>query len=232
MSNIVRTTLVLCGRYSKATVLLNGYQFDDGELTLQGGREQIEALIKFFESYQAFPNGDPRIAQINKLCADMDAEAAKQHAADDDAVTVVNVANAAEGANDGERDPEQTGGSGDSESVSGDLQSDGEGTSSEDEPPEGTGDAGDEAGTEGSVAGGNGHQDPRLPDSDDQPENRRTREAVAALDAEDDDHWTPEGDPAISAVEELMGEGGVTRDSINAVALGYTRDHALVPVPE
>ena len=81
------------------------------------------------------------------------------------------------------------------------------------------------------MAGGNGHQDPRLPDSDDQPENRRTREAVAALDSDDDDHWTPEGDPAISAVEELMGEGGVTRDSINAVALGYTREHAAQPVP-
>lgn len=207
MSNLVLVTLVLAGRMSGKTAVLNGYQFDDGELTLEGGREQVENIARYMQRcYQAFPKGSPEIAELNKACAAVDAAKAKE-------------------AGDGERDPDANAGSGNSEQVPGSLQQDGGGAPEETANDGGaTGDP--EAGTEGSVAGGDGHQDPRLPDTEEGPEHRRTREAVAALSADNEDHWTPDGDPAISAVEELMGEGGVTRDSINEVALGYTREHA------
>lgn len=227
MSGIVRVTLVLAGALRGHTGVLNGYRFDDGTLTIEGAEDQVASIATYFErSYQAFPEGDPRIEAINEACAEADREAAKEAAADEAALK-----SQQEGAGDGQREPSATPESGDSNPVHGDARPDGDQTPAE-TADAGTGAAPDATGAEGSVAGGDGYTDPRIPDPESEQESGRTRHAVASLDPEIDDHWTPDGFPAISAVESLTGEGGVTRDAIDAVAMGYTREHARKPVEE
>ena len=51
-------------------------------------------------------------------------------------------------------------------------------------------------------------------------------EAVRALDPANDDHWTKSGQPAMKAVEALVGSDSVTRDEVEAVAPGFDREAA------
>lgn len=51
------------------------------------------------------------------------------------------------------------------------------------------------------------------------------KEAIDALDANDDSHWTAQGLPDVSAVTDLAGEK-VSRAQIEATAPGYTRASA------
>lgn len=69
-----------------------------------------------------------------------------------------------------------------------------------------------------------------LPPRDGQEDTgiRRLREAVSRLDSKNDTHWTSEGLPAVSAVEEKLGAGNVTRKDINAAAPGWNRERAAL----
>ncbi len=52
------------------------------------------------------------------------------------------------------------------------------------------------------------------------------RAAVRALDPANDDHWTQAGLPAMRAVEQSVGNRGVSREDINRLMPGYERPQA------
>lgn len=64
------------------------------------------------------------------------------------------------------------------------------------------------------LPGAGGLEDPQL---------KRIRDIVFSLDPEDDTHWTGGGLPAVTAVEEKLGSGGVTRELIARAAPGANR---------
>lgn len=216
MSDIVKVTLCLGGRLAGKNAKLNGYFFEKGRLTIEGGRDQVESLSKYFErSYQAYPEGHPRLAELAEACAAADKVAAAEREVPS-----------------GEPDLQESAEPGQAATpAAGEVQPDGGGTP---EVPgdDGAGATGDPGGSESDVPDGDGHTDPRLPVEEEEPEHARHRGAVAALNPEDDTHWTEDGLPAIEAVAELLGDGSATRETIEGVAAGFTREHALVPVEE
>jgi hypothetical protein len=50
--------------------------------------------------------------------------------------------------------------------------------------------------------------------------------ALSRLDPENDEQWTADGKPKMSAIEEAMGRSDVTRAQVNAAAPGFDRDAA------
>lgn len=102
--------------------------------------------------------------------------------------------------------------------VSSGVSPDGEGASdSESGADEGAGSAEAEAGETGGVADGDG-----------QPEelNQKLQRAIFSLDPELDDHWTKDGQPAMSAVEKLYGSSAITRADVRAAAPEFSREKA------
>lgn len=61
---------------------------------------------------------------------------------------------------------------------------------------------------------------------------RKIIAAVKALDPEDDDAWTADGRPKLSAVEAIYGAAGLTREDIDSVLPGWDRDAALAAALE
>jgi len=51
-------------------------------------------------------------------------------------------------------------------------------------------------------------------------------DALKKLDPKNDDHWTASKQPAMAAVEELMGDKTITRADVDKAADGFTRDTA------
>ena len=51
----------------------------------------------------------------------------------------------------------------------------------------------------------------------------RIRGALEKLDPDNDDHWTKAGDPAMDAVEEILGDKSITRDDVKAADPGFNR---------
>jgi len=51
-------------------------------------------------------------------------------------------------------------------------------------------------------------------------------QALSRLDPEDDDAWTADGKPKMSAIEAAMGRSDVTRAQVDAAAPGFDRDAA------
>lgn len=111
----------------------------------------------------------------------------------------------------------------------------------EDEPKAGDGDPG---GTENNE-GGAGDPAPEPEgtdegDSDAQPEpgaaepgrpgegdgQSPINQALSRLDPEDDEAWTADGKPKMSAIEAAMGRSDVTRAQVDAAAPGFDRDAA------
>lgn len=98
-----------------------------------------------------------------------------------------------------------------------DLQPNGAGAESGVEENNGSGAADPETGKAGGVSHGDG-QPPEL--------NQKLLKAVRTLDPTNDEHWTKDGKPAVSAVAHLYGSADVTRKDVDAVAPGFTRDKA------
>lgn len=118
---------------------------------------------------------------------------------------------------DGERDIHSPEKQNAEPSVQGDLQPNGEGAGAGEPSNVGAGATEGQAGAAGSVAEGDGHA-PEL--------NERLQRAVLSLDPKNDEHWTRDGQPAMSAVEKLYGSTDVTRAHVRAVAPDFDRDAA------
>lgn len=203
--------LVLAGAYRGKSIRLGGYTFTNGVLDLRAKEpaELQKVALYLRRSYQAFPEGDPEIDRINAAC-----EAAEK------------------GADDGERDVPEASESGATGEVRGDVQSDGASSSEGDTDVSG-GDDNAAAGDAGPVPVRDGYTDPRVQQEGEGPEQARLRKAVARLDPELESHWTRSGLPAIAAVESILGSGQVTRQLVEEVAAGWTREVAAnAPDPE
>jgi hypothetical protein len=106
--------------------------------------------------------------------------------------------------------------------VQGDVQQDG---SAAGEAAAGSGDDADAAsGTAGDqAAGADG------PEASVTPVNTKLQKAVMSLDPNNDEHWTQDGKPAISAVQTAYGSADVTRADVTAVAPDFNRATAAKP---
>lgn len=103
-------------------------------------------------------------------------------------------------------------------SVPSGVSPDGEGSEAgESESVEGAGPTEGEAGETGGVADGDG-QPAEL--------NQKLQRAIFTLDPENDDHWTKDGQPAMSAVEKLYGSSAITRADVRAAAPEFSREKA------
>lgn len=212
MSSIVTVLFILIGHYAGKTVRLGKWLFEDGKLQITGPAEEVALVARSLErNWQAYPEGHPAL------------EALKQKEEDN-----------------GERDisSERTGSDGGSE-VSGAVQPEGAGTATGVENPEGAGHAESVAGTSEELAQRDGqsesvNQEPPK-DENREPEadlNVKLRDAVFKLDPNDDDHWTRDGKPAMTAVERFYGSSDVTRVDVDAVTPGYNRAAAAAKVAQ
>lgn len=59
--------------------------------------------------------------------------------------------------------------------------------------------------------------------------NERLLAAIKELDPTDDNHWTQQGKPALSAIGSFYGSTDFTRADVDAAAPGYDRDAATQP---
>ncbi len=135
---------------------------------------------------------------------------------------------ALEGQTDGQREVQTNTQQDGQPPVSSDVQPNGGGTEAGGEADHGAGATDPEAGQAGSVPGGDGQQAQLNPAGDPPPPevNTKLQKAVQSLDPADDNHWTRDGKPAMSAVEKLYGSAGITRADVEAVAPGWTREKA------
>lgn len=197
-------TLVLAGAYAGATRVLNGHQFVDGKLTLEGDPLSLAGPIRYLgRAYEAYPENSKELAE---------AQARFDNHGDDN----------------GDADAvSQTPESGSSETVQGDADSSGEGspeTGESDELGADDGDQGtDSVGPDGAERDGHEHAGN---DSVKGQTVSKLAEAVYSLNPDTDGHWTAQGLPAMAEVEKVYGESGITRRDVNEAAPGYDRDAA------
>jgi hypothetical protein len=135
---------------------------------------------------------------------------------------------ALEGQTDGQREVQTNTQQDGQHPVSSDVQPNGGGTEAGGEADNGAGATDPEAGQAGGVPDGDGQQAQLNPAGDPPPSevNTKLQKAVQALDPADDNHWTRDGKPAMSAVEKLYGSAGITRADVEAAAPGWTREKA------
>ena len=57
-------------------------------------------------------------------------------------------------------------------------------------------------------------------------------EALAALDVEDNEHWTNDGQPAVAAMQEATGDAELTRAQITEAAPLFSRENPVLEVPD
>lgn len=187
--------LVLTGHYAGKSVVLNGYEFKNGEMELPGDVAKMAGLVSYFASYNAFLSGSAELAAAQK------------------------------------RDRENKNGR------SADLEGRKEGSSgvSTDEPgpekePGGSGHDDPSASGSGSVSEGNGVQAGRDGGSKETVSNPRTLkiiDALNALDAGVEEHWTPAGQPKVQVIAEATSLPDLTRKEIDAALPGFNRKKAI-----
>lgn len=110
----------------------------------------------------------------------------------------------------GQREVSQNG----SQQVSGGSQPQGGGSAPGQPSGDGSGAAGAASGEAGSGPQGDGPQAEL---------NEKLARAVANLDPTNDEHWTQDGRPAMTAVERFYGSADITRKDVEAAAPGVTR---------
>lgn len=120
-------------------------------------------------------------------------------------------------AQDGERDIQADSKQDAQPPVQGDGQPEGQGPGAGDDANDGPGTTEAATGETGSVADGDGPQAEL---------NEKLQRAVLSLNPEVDDHWTKDGQPAMSAVEKLYGSTAFTRADVRAAAPGHSREKA------
>ena len=215
---MIQRTYVLAGAHHGKTIRLGKFDFVNGRCRLVGTEEDVKAWGKSIEvNWQGYPEGDPRIAEVNSTSVaiispppgDFEPMVAPNPLASDSTPPD-------EGASDGQRDVQEGGSEPDGQgNVQSDVQPEGQGTStgvaSDVQPGDGDGEAREET-----AAG---------PHGDGQPAqlNQKLLKAVMSLDHANNDHWTREGKPSMSALEKLYGASDITRAQVDAVAPGYRR---------
>jgi len=201
--------LVLTGPYAGRTMNLKGHQFVEGVLELHGTMEAVEGLVVYMgRSFQAFLEGSDEL----RAAQERDKEAA-------------------DGQRNSSREVQPEGDEGE-----GHVQPEGEGAPApSDDHGNGAGEAPEGTGTD--VSGGNGQSDAGVPERAPEqggageaqpvtPTDTALLKAIHGLDPENDDHWTEDGLPLMTAVETSYGSAGITRKDVEAAAPEWNRDKA------
>ncbi len=225
MARPVTMRLVLTGPLAGATRVLNGHYFEKGVCVIRGSGETVENVLTYMaRSYQAYPEGSVELQQAQAAYPD----AVESKIRELKANGVRNIPAYLKRA--------QT-----ATQVSSDIQPQGQGTSqvstAHGQDP-GAGAPGDA----GTVPGGDGLPDAGATDPQQTPgpdgdagqgqqtppplTDSRLKAAVMALDPANDEHWTGQGLPAMSAVEAAYGSADITRNDVEAECPGWTRDKA------
>lgn len=199
MSALVTLVYILAGALAGRTINLGGYQFVDGKLTVEDTAEQHALRSRFLAmNWQAFPEGDPRIAEINKAFEEANANVQRE------VPPAVAGPNGAAPVSGNSEPGEPAAGAGT------DLGEGAAGAEAGSAERPATGEVGHEAGVKEPVA----------------PTNEKLARAVRSLDPNDDANWTKDGLPAMQAVETAYGSADITRADIKAAVPGWTRDTA------
>lgn len=217
MTQLYEVELVLVGVNAGKTVKLNHLQFVNGSCIVQGDPDNMQHAINYYRSYSAFPAGSPEY------------EAAEERYQ----LALLEEFN---GVSDSPKATER----GAPDAVSSALQSVGPGAS-DTRALRRDADAGRDAGRQGHGANGDGREDSgvsseqadHISDSDDASVagtgldfDTPMARAIIALDPDNEDHWTEEGLPKVSVVEQAFGTAGVTRQDVESAIPGWNREIA------
>lgn len=217
MTTIAKRAFRIFGPNAGKSGEFGGHYFREGVLFMQESAEVLEHVTRKLSRYGAFPRGsDEYEAAMLRESLEKEAEA------------------------DGNHDtPDPVEGGGETDKVQGGDGSAGEGTG-ETPTVDVPGSDDSEAGSERVVSEGDGHQDPELSgderkdvEGQESPEeaadasvvdetpvaavNEKMKKVVLSLDPDVEEHWTPEGAPAMAAIEEAYGADFAREDINNAV---------------
>jgi hypothetical protein len=204
MAGSVKAKFEFFGAHKGKTMSIGNHTFVDGKYTITESPEGIAGVTKYLSSFSAFAVGS-------------DEYDAAQAAESGDSNGV---------SSDNEATPEP----GAPETVSSD---DSPGAGNEAAPAELGGEpVGDDSGNSGVSPEGNGQPDAGDDSEQDPVDGTPSSEvdevmvkAVQSLDPDVDDHWTEDGLPAMSAIEQSFG-AGFTRDDIENAVPGWDRARA------
>lgn len=244
MPKQLQVRLILAGPYTGRTGNVGGYYFDRGVCIVTGAPEMLTFMFtRMARAYQAYPEGSLELEKAQAFWqAHLDAEAAKEEREE-------------HGANDLSTGNQPEDGTSNAETESGPdgagapPVSDVHGGANDDALPNGDrqlpgGDGLPDAGANADGAAP-GDDDtpvmdaPPLVGLDGQPlagdqEAKLSKLAMAimSLDPANDEHWTGQGIPAMSAVEKAYGSTDITRNNVENELPGWTREKAREAVTE
>jgi hypothetical protein len=200
MSTLLETKFVLIGPYFGKTINLGSlpWRFVNGACTVTANVGDTAMTARFLErNWQAYPENHPAVKEF------LDGQRNLQTAKVEDS------------------QPQ----------VPSDLQPKGGGTDAGDPTNSGEGSAGAETGSTELLPDGSGQASQLVPAPKPFIEptaevNIKLFNAVKMLDPTNNDHWTKEGKPAVTAVATFYGATDVTRADIDAAYPGFTRPGA------
>lgn len=204
-SEWLRRRVVLTGARKGHTGPIGSHHAVDGVISLEGVPKDILAWEHHLSiMFQAYPEGDPRIAE-------QEAAIAAAHAAEGtQPPETSHVERSVQ--EDGNKPHGQADVSGGGESGGGGAEAGGAANLGGDAAGDATG------GSDASGSLGDGSAPQLTPVIDE-----RLARAVASLVPTEDSHWTKDGKPMLSAVEKYYGSTGLTRADVEAVAPGFRR---------
>lgn len=203
MSSVQTVKVHLTGAYKGRTIDLGSlpYRFIDGVCNMTGSATELALACQFLErNWSAYPEGDARL---------------ETPAEGNDVNTSTDLFNP-KGEDNGKRHISQVIQSDPDAGLLSDLQRNGGGSETRDSTDLGSGSTETETGNEGLLSDGNG----RAPGVD---VNEKLIRAIGNLDPANNDHWTKDGRPAVTAVSTFYGAGDVTRKDIEDAAPNVRR---------
>jgi hypothetical protein len=212
MVDLQRVELVLVGPYAGKTITLNGHRYVGGIARIDVRAEQIELLLRSAaRSYNAYPAGSEALAQAQERSR------GNGRAGTDEA----------KGSEDRRLQP-----------ALGEVRLRPEHPAAQVPDVHGRGDDADSRSAVWDSANRDRYADTRIPrqahhgehaehHSAAGPEvNLKLLASVRSLDHDNDELWTAEGLPKLSAVEEAYGSAGLTREDVETVAPAWSREKA------
>lgn len=199
----VQIKMVLTGAYAGRTCILGGREFRNGVTVLRGDALNLSHAVRYLgRSYQAFPEGSDELKQAQERDrASGSTDNLQEAAGDSSAEEAQRVAESS-----GEQAPEA-----------------GEAAN---------GEAGDHPETPDSESAGDVSEGSGQPDAGDDSESSELDptdpmvKAVLSLDPANDEHWTGQGKPAMSAVEKAFGSADITRADVDKAMPDWDRAKA------
>jgi len=201
MTQLMQREFFLFGANKGKTMNIGTHEFFSGRCLVQTSAESMGHIANYLKSYSAFPKGSPEYDEAIKK----------------------------EEENGIRSEVDKSDGQGTPEEVPSTDESSGEGASTE-EADDSPSDADTPQGEEGVRTEGDGHEDSGIPNQPVQPDTGlldvELKRAVMALDPDNNAHWTADGLPHLTIIEEAYGSTGITRQDVEIAAPGWNREKA------